>query len=111
LDPAKKGLKDIDLWCFFNRPGFHPMWQQHLDFGLSKFGRSPEEPDYVGRRVDVYGRSITIATGESVQSALQRWLRRGKRDSSPWYLASKAVVAIHPANLRGQVLWVNPELR
>lgn len=111
LHPPRQGLKDIDLWCFFRRPGFHPMWQHHVDFGPSKFGRNPEDRDYVGRRVDVFGRSISSRPGEDIEAAVQRWLQNGKTGSSPWHLARKAVVAIYPERLRGNILWVNPELQ
>ncbi len=110
LDPAKNGLKDIDIWFFFRKKGFHPQWHRKRDFGKSKFGRNPREPAYVGRRMDFYGRSIQFLNGDTVKSALERWLKSGRPKSSPWYLSQKAIVAIFPKDMIGRVLWVNPDL-
>ena len=111
FDSQKKGLKDIDIWFFFSKKGFHPMWRQTRDFGPSKFGQNPEEPDYLGRRMDFFGRSIPSQTGDTAKSAVQRWVKNGIPKSSPWYLSQKAVVAIFPEDITGEVLWVNPNLR
>jgi len=77
------------------------------DFGLGKFGRSPDRPDFNGRRVDLIGRSIDVRPGESVLSALRRYLRDGKTTSARC-LAAKAVVLLEPARLRGTVAWPEP---
>lgn len=111
FDPKKNGLKDIDIWFFFRKQGFNPRWHRTRDFGPSKFGHDPEEPDYVGRRMDFYGRSIPFLTGDTVGTALERWIRNGVLKSSPWYLSQKAVVALFPKTIMGNVLWVNPDLR
>ncbi len=111
FDPRKNGLKDIDIWFFFRKQGFHPMWHRTRDFGPSKFGHNPEEINYIGRRMDFYGRSIPSLTGDTIKSALERWIRSGVPNSSPWYLFQKAVVAIFPEDIIGNVLWVNPNLR
>lgn len=111
FDPKKNGLKDIDIWFFFRKQGFHPIRHQTRDFGPSKFGRNPQEPNYIGRKMDFYGRSIPFHTGDSVQSALVHWLNSGAPKSSPWYLSQKAVVALFPEDILGNVVWVNPDLR
>ena len=59
-DPTKKGLKDIDIWFFFREKGFHPLWSMNDDFVSSKFGQNPNEPEYKGRRMDIFGRSISF---------------------------------------------------
>jgi hypothetical protein len=110
FDPRKNGLRDIDIWFFFSKQGFHPMWHLEDDLGPSKFGQNPKEPDYVGRRMDFRGRSIPFHPEDTVQTALQRWLKSGARGSSPWWLYKKAVVALFPEEIIGKVLWVNPAL-
>jgi len=111
FDPKRNGLKDIDIWFFFRKQGFHPRWHQTRDFGPSKFGHNPKEPNYTGRRMDFYGRSIPFLTGDTVESALGRWMRSGALKSSPRYLSQKAVVAFFPEDIIGNLLWVNPDLR
>ena len=110
LDPKKAGLKDIDIWFFFNEPGFHPLWKKKGDLGPSKFGKNPNDFTYIGRRMDFFGRSIEYRSEDNPQSALVRWLKKGKY-KSPRELAKKAVVALYPENIIGEVLWVNPELQ
>ena len=109
--PKSNGLKDIDVWFFFRKQEFHPMWHQTRDFGPGKFGHNPQEPNYIGRRMDFYGRSIPFLTGDTVQSALVRWLNRGAPKSSPYYLSQKAVVALFPEDILGNAVWVNLNLR
>lgn len=111
FDPKRNGLKDIDIWFFFRKQGFNPRWHQTRDFGPSKFGHNPEEPNYIGRRMDFYGRSITFLSTDTVESALERWMRNCTPKSSPWYLSQKAVVALFPEDIMGNVLWVNHDLR
>jgi hypothetical protein len=111
LDPEKAGLKDIDIWFFFNKPGFHPLWRRTCDLGSSKFGKNPEDSGYIGRRMDFFGRSIAFQLGDDLRSALLRWLQNGKPKSSPWYIAQKAVVALYPEKIMGDVLWVSPKIK
>jgi len=111
FDPKKNGLKDIDIWFFFRKQKFNPRWHPKRDFGPSKFGHNPQEPNYIGRKMDFYGRSIPFLTGDTVQSALVRWLNSGAPKSSPYYLSQKAVTAIFPEDILGNVVWVNPNLR
>jgi len=110
-DPKSNGLKDIDVWFFFRKQEFHPMWHQTRDFGPGKFGHNPQEPNYIGRRMDFYGRSIPFLTGDTVQSALVRWLNSGAPKSSPYYLSQKAVVVLFSEDILGNAVWVNPNLR
>jgi len=112
FEPKKAGLKDIDIWFFFNNAGFHPLWRQTCDLGPGKFGKSPEDLGYCGRRMEFFGRSIPFQPEDDIKSALLRWLQKGKQKpkSSPWYLAQKAIVALYPENIIGDVLWVNPAI-
>ncbi len=111
LDPKKAGLKDIDIWFFFNRLGFHPLWKRTQDLSSSKFGKNPEDSGYIGRRMDFFGRSIPFQPGDDLKSALLRWFQNGKPKSSPWYLVQKAVVALYPENIMGDVLWVGSKIK
>jgi hypothetical protein len=109
-DPQRAGLKDIDIWFFFNKQGFHPQWKLVDDFGPSKFGQNPEEPKYVGRRMDFFGRSISFQPRDTIKSAVERWVKSGVQGSSAWHLSNKAIVAIYPENIVGNILWINPNL-
>jgi hypothetical protein len=103
LDPARAGIKDIDIWCFFaaGEWEFNPRWKQNDDYGPSRFGRSPEDPGYLGRRIDVFGRSIPVQRGEQVDDSIRRWLQRPGK-GSPYYLRQKAVVGLYPAPILGR---------
>ena len=102
-----KGVKDFDLCHFFRAdsgPAFPHRVIWNLDFGPSKFGRDPSESvRYTGRRLDIQGRSIAV-TGDVVAS-IQNYLRHGKSETTPWYFAKAGMVALHPATLRGTVIW------
>ena len=115
FDPKKKGLKDIRYLVLLNKERnekwFHPQWHKNEDYGPSKFQPNPGEPTYVGRRMDFYGRSIAFISGDSVKSAIERWVENGSINSSPWYLSKKAIVAAYPENIIGKVLWLNPNLK
>jgi hypothetical protein len=102
----KTGVKDFDVWTFYakedSKHAYHPLRHAQADFGPSKFG-SGADVRFVGRHVDLLGRTIGNSGGP-VES-VREWLRRGKRGSSPWHLAKKAVVVLEPARLRGWVVW------
>ncbi|MBB4566354.1 hypothetical protein [Rhizobium leucaenae] len=71
------GLKDIDIWAFFangpDRPFPHrARWT--TDFGPSKFGKSPDEAGFTGRRIDILGRSIDVGINEPPEESVKRWL-------------------------------------
>jgi hypothetical protein len=79
---------------------------------LSRFGRRDSEPDgkYVGRRVDFIGRSLRVRREADPQAALQAYLTAGKTESAR-LLAKKAVVAMTPSTMLGEVIWRPPLLR
>lgn len=74
------------------------------DFDNPKFGRSPDHPEYVGRKVDCVGRSLRVARTADRIAALRAYLGNAK-GGSPAELAKKGVVLIEPAHLRGTVVW------
>jgi hypothetical protein len=101
------GIQDFDVYSFFaTHPERH--WyakrNKHVDFGDAKFGQSPNKPDFVGRRVDLMGRDLAVAAGESPVESIRRWLRDRRTDSAK-LLAQKAVVLLEPDDLRGTVVW------
>lgn len=103
----KTGIKDFDIWSFYKASSvkqFPPRRRGVLDFGDPKFGKSEESPQFIGRRVDHMGRSISDADFSNPVAVLQRYLRNGRTKSSRC-LAHKAVVLIKPDNLLGKVIW------
>lgn len=59
---GENGIKDFDVWTFYEQikqtPDFPPRRLTQYDFGESKFCKHPLDENYLGRRVDVIGRSI-----------------------------------------------------
>jgi hypothetical protein len=101
------GIQDFDVYSFYRA---HPArrWygkrNKHRDYGLPKFGKSPDRPDYVGRRVDLLGRGLETRLGEDPALAIQRWLATSGTRSAR-LLAQKAVVLLFPSDRLGQVIW------
>lgn len=100
------GVKDFDVWFFyaFNKTHlpYRTIW--NWDYTNSKFGHRPNEPDYVGRRVDVLVRSIrNYVEGDPIRS-VQSFLEK-EGTASSLALAKKAVVLIAPDVMRGRVIW------
>ena len=63
---GRNGIKDFDVWTFYRRHGrkqFPPRRIVSRDLGHTKFGRSPDRPDFDGRRVDLIGRSLDTRVG------------------------------------------------
>lgn len=101
------GIKDFDVWSFYAahpEAAFPPRWRTVRDFGDSKFGRTTDSPTFVGRRVDLIGRSIDFAPGVDPRIALQRYLKDGRTETAT-LLAMKAVILLEPAPRRGEVIW------
>jgi len=103
------GIKDFDLWCFFEKFGnaaFPHRWRGNADFGLSSHGRWPGDPDaFTGRRIDLMGRSIPIAEGDELDG-IRRWLKDNRdRTNTPGLLAKKCLVGIWPERFIGQSVW------
>lgn len=98
------GINDFDVYTFFRR---HPQkrWYskriKSYDFGNSKFGKSVDRPDFVGRRVDCIGRDIE-AGEEDITAILSRYLQQGKTKTAK-LLAKQAVVLLEPNC--GEIVW------
>ena len=102
------GVKDFDVWTFFaahpDAPDFPWRRREARDFGDPKFGPSPDKPDFVGRHVDLLGRSIEVGEGDDLIFVLRRYLSVG-RTTTARHLSEKAVVLLEPADRLGTVVW------
>jgi hypothetical protein len=102
------GVKDFDVWSFYAEDGDGPFparWRGTRDFGPSKFGRYPDDPPrYVGRRVDLLGRSLSVPLDVDPAHTLRHYLA-ARRTNSAKALAAKAAVLIDPPDRVGEVVW------
>jgi hypothetical protein len=102
------GIKDFDVWSFYAAASTGPFPYRRIgnaDFGPSKFGRWPgDSARFIGRRVDLIGRSLPVPLGIDPASALRRYLSAGATESAR-ALAAKAVVLIGPSERAGEVVW------
>jgi hypothetical protein len=99
------GINDFDVYTFYKkhpRKNWYAKRIKSYDFGNEKFGRSVDKPEFVGRRVDCLARSIEVKKDESIQTALQRYLREGKTETAT-LLSVKAVVLLEPGC--GEIIW------
>jgi hypothetical protein len=102
------GIQDFDVYAFFARHPARPWYarrNKHVDFGDPKFGVSLDRPDFVGRRVDLLGRSLDAPLRSDPADAIRGWLRQGRNGGSAAYLAQKAVVLLLPAERMGEIVW------
>jgi len=101
-------VKDFDVWSFYAQLDewpFPPRWRATRDFGPSKFGRYPgDPPPYLGRRVDLLGRSLPVPLGTDPVAAIRQYLA-ARRTTSAQELAKKAAVMIDPRERVGEVAW------
>ena len=107
---GKNGVKDFDVWSFYAQLDDWPFparWLGTRDFGPSKFGRySGDPPRYIGRRVDLLGRSLPAAPGTDPAHAIHDYLAAG-RTTSARALAAKAAVLIDPMDRADEIIWPN----
>ncbi|WP_331371375.1 hypothetical protein [Sinorhizobium chiapasense] len=99
------GLKDIDVWAFFEAGLTKPFPHRKrwcVDFGPSRFGRHPADLGYRGRRLDLMGRSIAVTTGESPQESVKRWL--ASKNRSAIELSKKPMFLLFPQAFFGERL-------
>jgi hypothetical protein len=104
---GQNGIKDFDVWTFFREHPKQPFpYRRNVprDFGHSKFGTSPDRPDFVGRRVDLIGRSIPYKEGQNPIQVIQNYLVFSS-NKSPRLLAKKAIVILEPEELLGKIAW------
>ncbi len=104
---GENGVKDFDVWTFYAalpKVEFPPRWRVEKDFGDSKFGQSSDKPEFIGRRVDLLGRSLNIALNSNPIYSLQNYLSAGKTESAR-QLEEKAVVLLEPVEHLGKIIW------
>jgi hypothetical protein len=109
---GKNGVKDFDVWSFFRAHAARPFPYRRnasADFGDPKFGRSQNWGHFIGRRVDLLGRSMKVSPHESPADTLRRYLS-SSRTASACALAKKAMVLVYPRAQLGTVVW-SPEKR
>jgi len=102
------GVQDFDVWAFFCEIPDQPFPYRGRvgtkDFGSSKFGRNPDDdPRFLGRRIDVMGRSIGARRSESRMAAIQRYLQEGQTATAR-ELAQRPVVVLWPDSLCGTAI-------
>ncbi len=105
---GENGVKDFDVWSFFaaHPAGPFPYRRRvERDFGRSRFSRHPADPPrFVGRRVDLGGRSLPVSPRADPVSAVRSYLAGGRTETAR-RLSEKPVVLLWPARLRGRVIW------
>ncbi len=101
------GINDFDVWSFYRSHPKRPFPYRRvatLDFGDAKFGQTTGYEYFVGRRVDLIGRSVTDIDYSDPIAVLQRYLSSGTTESAR-RLSEKAVILIWPAPLLGTIVW------
>ena len=78
---------------------------RHSHYGPSKFGRYPDDPpSYMGRRVDLLGRSLAAPLDADPDAVVHAYLSTA-RTASARALAAKAAVLVEPQHLVGKIVW------
>jgi hypothetical protein len=76
------GVKDFDVYMFYaaHPTGTFPYrWRTEADFGSSRFGRYPGDPEsFRGLRVDLIGRSLDVFPDADPVEAVERYLTAGR---------------------------------
>lgn len=101
------GVKDFDVWSFYTEALERPYPYRRRgkwDFGSPKFGVTPGFESFIGRRVDMLGRSLVDADPRNPLATLRDYLSRATTKSSR-FLAAKAVILLDPPELFGTVVW------
>ena len=105
---GKNGVKDFDVWTFFaahpDAPDFPWRRRRAVDFGDPEFGPSPDKPGFVGRHVDLLGRSLDVTEDAAATAAIRKYLSEGHTETAR-RLAEKAVVLLEPSDRLGAVIW------
>ena len=101
FDPTV-GFKDIDVWLFFEqilRTPFPHRTIWHGDFGQSVHGKDEGDIGFVGRRIDIMGRSIDVSDKTSPLDSVRSWLHGGSTSAN--YVCLNPVIVLEPKHLFG----------
>lgn len=104
---GKTGVKDLDLWLFYDARRLTTDMPNRtvrtLDFGPSHHGRHPADDStvFTGRRVDAMARGVTDHLDDP-SAAVRHWL--AKTSQSAKLLRSRPVILVWPKPLLGTVL-------
>ncbi len=104
---GKNGINDFDVWSFYIESKIRPFPYRRKvskDFGDPKFGNDKIKKEYIGRRVDIMGRSIPFYKGQSPIDAMVTYLTTSY-NKTPKMLLEKAVVIIEPQRHIGKIVW------
>lgn len=104
------GVKDLDVYTFYAEDptiGYPYRRRGVVDFGDSEHGRHPDDHAFVGRRVDLLGRTLKVSPSVDPVSAVRGYLK-ASGTSTAKELAKKAVVVVDPGARFGQVVWPLP---
>jgi hypothetical protein len=104
------GVKDLDVYTFYaeySGVGYPYRRRGVEDFGDSELGRHPDDHGFLGRRVDLLGRTLKVATTADPVTSIRNYLRAGGTATAR-ELSKKAVVVIDPGPRFGQVAWPLP---
>jgi len=103
----KNGVKDFDVWLFYPERKIRLPYRRRgeMDFGVSKFGKHPNDQKYIGRRVDILMRSNSFFNIRDPELAITNYLTK-KKTKTAKLLSQKAVVGLYPDSVFGKVLWL-----
>jgi hypothetical protein len=107
---GQAGVKDFDIFTFFEggySVSFPPRRRKVEDFGDDKFGQTLDHPHFVGRRVDLMGRSIVCQKDADLADVVRHYLIEQKTATAV-ELSKKGVIILEPASRRGEVIWPSP---
>jgi hypothetical protein len=108
------GFRCISLWTFFAKAQgvrqYHPLRHKRIDFGSSKFGHSswvktPSDIGFIGRGINLFGRSIDRIPGETIEQALTHYVQTAKTDGAT-RLRDKTMVILWPNDKFGETLLI-----
>lgn len=104
---GRTGINDLDVWSFFVEHPKQPFpyrRRAEVDFGDPKFGVTDGYSRFVGRKVDLIGRSLPNVDPSDPVGTLRKYLTNGTTETARC-LALKAAILIEPVSLLGTVVW------
>ena len=107
---GRNGIKDFDVWFFYPKKKITLPYRRRgkVDYGLSRFGKHPNDKDYNGRRIDVLMRSDVFFNSGKPEDCLINYLSE-RNTSTSKLLSKKAMIGLWPDQLFGKILWPSEE--